>query len=102
MTTSTNELEIQMKRKNYKVTFFTQAKNGANWVGEFTRHAWNSANREIESHMRLIAKEDGCNYSLTSKESVKLSGEFGFFCGTRVWTGENGSVITFEIQRLDQ
>lgn len=77
-----------MKRKNYLI----QCSDGSTHVA----HAWNSANRKVESIVRGIARHEQTIYELTASESKK--GADGLHVkGSRSWVGRNGKTLVFTI-----
>jgi hypothetical protein len=79
-----------MKRKNFEII-----KNG---VYLETKHAWNSSIRAIGKNIGVVANEENTTYNLTDSNSTKFG--FYFETGYRVWTGDNGNVVKYEINLL--
>ncbi|MGL6227940.1 MAG: hypothetical protein ACRC3J_01860 [Culicoidibacterales bacterium] len=85
-------LENNMKRENFEIRFEGQV---------VIKHTWNAAQREVEKLIRNIALEEGQAYSLTSKTSELHPTMYKkHHKGTRVWTGDNGKQVSFEIELL--
>lgn len=76
-------------RKNFQIT--------ANGKVVDVRHAWNAANRSVEKLIGEIALAEGSSYRLTHSESEKVG--FNHVRGVRVWSGENGRQVRFEINQ---
>lgn len=78
------------KRENFKISY-----NGQ----EVIKHAWNSANREVEAIIREIARQEGVIYYLQDKESVKED-RYSFVRGHRTWATSAGKTIRFDIEKV--
>ena len=70
----------------------------ANGVPVETRTKWNAANRAVEAKALEAARAENTVYRLVESESRKE----GFYHveGVRVWRGDNGNIIRFEIRRV--
>lgn len=77
-------------RENFRIT--------ANGVEFDVRHKWNAANRVVEAKVLEIARAEETMYHLVDSESKK-EGKFHYE-GIRVWKGDNGNVIRFEIKKI--
>jgi len=80
-----------MKRENFLIT----CSDGRT----ATKHKWNSAIRQTEAMAGETAKAEGTNYSLTGSDSVKDDSGFYYVKGSRQWTGENGRVLLFTVEK---
>ena len=70
-----------MKRENFTIS----------WDGNTeTAHAWNSANRKMESIVREIARKENTLYYLIAKSSVKAPNMVDTIKGTRTWESKTG------------
>lgn len=69
----------------------------ANGVLVDTRRKWNASIRSIEANIRARAKEEGTQYELIDSSCEKEG--FYFVRGYRVWKGQNGNVVKFEIEK---
>lgn len=78
------------KRETFKIT--------ANGVEFETRSKWNAANRAVEKKIGEIAQLEGSDYKLIDSESVKEG--FYHVSGYRVWRGDNGNIVRFEIKKV--
>jgi hypothetical protein len=78
-----------MKRETFEVK--------VNGVLIASKNAWNSSIKAIESKVNEIAESESTIYDLTDSKSVKDG--FYFTSGYRIWTGRNGNVVKFEIQK---
>lgn len=79
-----------MKRENFLIT----STDGH----EVIKFKWNSANREVENLIGLIAEVEGVNYHLVDSESVKEG--FNHVKGSRTWKSVDGKVVVFTIQKV--
>lgn len=69
----------------------------ANGVLIETRHKWNAANRAVEAKAGELAKAENTTYRLTESGSRKEG--FHHVEGFRVWRGDNGRSVRFEIRK---
>lgn len=60
-----------------------------------TKHAWNSACREVEKIVREKARAEGCFYRLTNSDSRKVENRFSI--GWREWTNDKGQSYIYTI-----
>lgn len=65
---------------------------------EVIKFKWNSANREVENLIGLIAEAEGVNYHLVDSESVKEG--FNHVKGSRTWKSVDGKVVVFTIEKM--
>lgn len=81
-----------MKREEFLITSTV----GHNVV----KHAWNSANREVEKLLQEYANEqaDSTTWELVEKTSEKEG--FYFVSGSRVWQSDKGQSISFFITKI--
>ncbi len=78
-----------MTRENYTIIFGAQ---------RVTKHKWNSSIRVTEQLIGDIARAESTTYELTNSFNSP-KGLYGFEHGFRIWTGRNGNVVTFTIQK---
>lgn len=79
-----------MKRKVYEIKF------DGNVV---TKNAFNSSIRKIEAIVAKIARVEKTTYYLTNSATIEKDGS-GIIKGSRQWTGENGRVIEFIVEKV--
>ena len=65
---------------------------------ETVKYKFNSACREIEKIVKGIAIAEHTDYTLTGSSIIKN----GFYAvaGSRQWTGKNGNIVDFTINKL--
>ena len=80
-----------MKRQNYQIKL--------NGYLITVKHAWNSSIREIEGLVSMIANSNKQTYSLVESQSIK--GDYGLINGYRIWQGNNGNELNFEISLIN-
>ena len=82
-----------MKRENFRI----ECSNGSFTV----KHKWNSALREVEAQVRLIARKEETIYDLVKAVSQKDVEGRNHITGIRVWYGHNGRTLEFKINKVD-
>lgn len=81
-----------MKREQFKITY------GDNTV---LKNSWNASIREIEKIALAVARSENTKYRLIDSESHKSADGFGHVKGFRVWRGDNGKTIRFNVEKLE-
>lgn len=79
-----------MKRKNYTIT----STEGQTKV----RHTWNTARQQVVAFARELANKAGCSFRQLSAEYRKDDAG-NHVHGALVWQGDNGTRVTFTIER---
>lgn len=82
-----------MTRKQFTVTL--------NQAVVLRASTWNGAIHRIESLVRVMARDERQHYALTASESERSLTGRDHIKGVRVWTGDNGTVLTFSIVQVE-
>ena len=80
-----------MKRETYTI----ECSNG----DVATTQKYNSAIRKIETMVKAVAVAEKTTYRLTHSSGEKSDGLYYYVSGSRVWTGDNGRVLTYSIKK---